>query len=96
MKYPIGTRVILKSKFGSIDQLENFSSVYDTIIENDFKCGIIVGYADVDDSFIIRENSYIISYDENMKTGDYFYEEDVELYVPYYRKLKLQKIYEHW
>jgi hypothetical protein len=92
MKYPIGTRVILKSKFGSIYTLNETSSVYKRMLEKNLKYAIIIDHRNKFNTYLISKDAYLINEDGDRYSGDFFYEEDVELYVPYYRKEKLKKI----
>jgi len=74
MKYPIGTKVILITKQGSISQMEK-SSEYNVMIHYKKPYAYIVGIKK-------PENMYIIAAHYNdIESGDYYYETDIKSYV---------------
>jgi hypothetical protein len=84
MKLTVGSRVIIKSKYGSIDELK-FSVIYKKIkISNQTYAYIIR----IDKTL----NCYVISEKIDGTAGDYYDENDIELDHKYYRKQKLEKI----
>jgi hypothetical protein len=83
MKLAIGSRVIIKSKHGSVEGLRD-SAVYRIIKKSNQSYAYITR---------IYKGFYVISETPN-GTGDYYDEDDIQLDYKYYRKLKLDKINE--
>lgn len=87
MKLKVGTKVILKSKQGSIESL-NSSAVYKIITERNQKYAVITK---------IKTNKYISQYivaEDIFESGDYYDEDDVEMCLSEMRKDKIKKINE--
>lgn len=97
MKLQIGTKVILKSKYGSVEVMEN-SIIYNRIKTANKIYGVIVGHEinnNPSGDTIVKKLTgydflYIIS-DDIEESGDYYIEEDLEP-LKENRKQKLLKI----
>lgn len=81
MKLKVGTKVILKSKQGSMEGLRR-SSVYQIIKGRNQKYAYITR---------IRFDQYVVAESMN-DSGDFYNEEDVEFCIQEERKDKLNKI----
>ena len=90
MKLQVGSRVIIKSKYGSIDELKN-SAVYKRMLVMNQPYAYIKRIDLTLNHYVIIEKEII---DKNGCEigGDFYDENDVELDCKYYRRLKLQKI----
>lgn len=87
MKYKIGDRVILLSKFG-YKNIEEHSVVYKNMLSKNQKYAYIVDIREDKNFYVINENIK----DNKYKTGDYFIESDIKLALNYTRKQKLLKL----
>ena len=82
MKYKVGDKVVILSKYGEKD-VENHSVVCRIILKKNQPYGYITD---------IRKDKYLINDNPGILTGDYFLEEDLRPYLLEERKQKLLKI----
>lgn len=90
MKLPVGSRVIIKSKHGSIEELK-FSAVHKRMLAMNQPYAYIKRIDLALDCYVIIERSDRCT-DE--MGGDFYDENDVELDYKYYRKEKIKKLNE--
>lgn len=83
MKYKVGDKVILLSKFGDKDFIDS-SLIYRIMLSKNQPYGYITE---------VRENEeYLVNYKSGFVTGDYYLESDLKPYIIEERRLKLKKL----
>lgn len=93
MKLELGTKVKLKTKYGSVDEL-NCSNVYKQLKAIKQPYGYISRVSPEGNGLTDFRAYYLITEIPDSQSGDFYLEEDVEPYLSLKteRKLKLEKI----
>lgn len=92
MGFKIGDKVKIKSKYGSITKLEK-SLIYNQMLEANKSFVYIVNIEESDRYSYSPNKVYTLNNKRKSNTGDFYYECDMEPYLRYERKEKLEKIF---